>query len=179
MKTTLLTTTALVLALVAGVASAAPTTATSNAGAVSTSNSGSVAVANPVANASANSGAANAANQQTINTTNTVPEHQTIETAPPIVAPQLTTTLTETCMGSTSVGVSVLGWGATGGTTWNDKECIDRLNARELNAMGYRAEACYVMRSDPVVDAAFNKAGDTCAQPNPPVITTVTVTPRL
>jgi len=41
----------------------------------------------------------------------------TVKTVPNMVAPSLTTTLSDTCMGSSSFGLSVVGFGATGGTT--------------------------------------------------------------
>jgi len=109
-----------------------------------------------------------ASNSQTINNNSVVPSTQTLRTAPQVMAPSLTTTLTETCMGSTSLGLSVVGWGASGGTTWNDSECVRRLNARELNGMGFRAEACYVLRMDRDVEAAFQKTGGSCIPAPPP-----------
>jgi hypothetical protein len=80
----------------------------------------------------------------------------------------LTTNLTETCMGSSSLGLSVVGWGASAGTTWNDRECVRRLNARELISMGFRAEACYVLSMDRDVGAAFQKTGASCIPAPPP-----------
>jgi len=108
--------------------------------------------------------AATQGNSQSASTivNNDTPAKQTIRTAPAIVAPALTTTLTETCMGSTSLGVSVVGVGATGATTWNDGECVRRLNARELNSMGFHTEACYVLRVDKDVDGAFERSGNRC-----------------
>ena len=128
----------------------------------SASGASSTSTSSPVVTTSASSGAATAGNSQTINNNQITPSTQTLRTAPQVFAPALTTTLTETCMGSTSLGVSVIGWGATGGTTWNDGECVRRLNARELNSMGFRAEACYVLRMDRDVEAAFQKTGGGC-----------------
>lgn len=48
------------------------------------------------------------------------------------VAPGLTTTLTETCHGSSSIGGAVSGFGLSLGSTWADQECVVRLNARDL-----------------------------------------------
>ena len=110
-----------------------------------------------------------ASNSQTINNNSVVPATQTLRTAPEVILPALTTNLTETCMGSTSLGLSVVGWGASGGTTWNDSECVRRLNARELISMGFRAEACYVLSVDRDVQAAFQKTGASCIPaPAPP-----------
>lgn len=91
-----------------------------------------------------------------------VPSTQTLYTAPQIVAPALSTTLTETCMGSGSGGISTPWGGITGGKTYEDKQCIRRLNSRELAAQGFRVEACYVMMGDPEVAAAFQKSGRSC-----------------
>jgi hypothetical protein len=52
--------------------------------------------------------------------------------------------------------------GATGATTWNDGQCVRRLNARELNSMGFHTEACYLLRVDKDVDAAFERSGNRC-----------------
>lgn len=132
-------------------------TSTSTSGAVSGSSSASQAVGGTAA-------ATNAGNSQSAaNTVNVIsPANQTVRTAPALAAPGLTTTLTETCMGSTSIGVSVVGVAATGGTTWNDGECVRRLNARELNAMGFHTEACYLLRVDKDVDSAFLRSGNRC-----------------
>jgi hypothetical protein len=60
---------------------------------------------------------------------------------PAVVAPALTTTLSETCMGSTSLGASGAGFGFSVGSTWRDEACIRRLDARELRSMGRGGDA--------------------------------------
>ena len=67
------------------------------------------------------SGAATAGNTQDMTVNNA-----RLPTTPPgprpeVYAPALTTTLTDTCMGSTSIGVSAVGGGVTFGTTWTDQ----------------------------------------------------------
>jgi hypothetical protein len=52
------------------------------------------------------------------------------------VAPALTTTFSETCMGSTSMCAGFAGGSLSLGTTWEDIACIRRLDAREIKAMG-------------------------------------------
>jgi outer membrane protein OmpA-like peptidoglycan-associated protein len=90
-----------------------------------------------------------------------------------VVAPALTTTLTETCMGSSSMGVSVLGFGATGGTTWQDHHCVRRLNARELaQTVGDRDAARELMCADEEIFRVYNALGRPCrmkpdGSPNP------------
>lgn len=96
------------------------------------------------------------------------PSTQTVRMAPEIIAPSLTTTLTETCMGSSSAGLSLLGGGGSFGTTWNDRECVDRLNARELASYGLRVQACRVLRHDKIVDESFNGVPCEVAMAPPP-----------
>ena len=113
------------------------------------------------------SGAANAANAQNTNLTvqsNTViPRDTTSHFAPQVVASGLTTS-NDTCMGSTSAGLSLIGGGGTLGTTWDDKACARRQNAVRLYAMGWRAEACEVMMQDASVQAAFERTGRKCEE---------------
>ena len=75
-----------------------------------------------------------------VTVTNTGPSYTTnhpgkqdidMKNVPDVSAPGLTTTMTETCMGSTSGGVAWLGFGITGGTTWRDGRCANRLDARQ------------------------------------------------
>lgn len=60
----------------------------------------------------------------------------TVKSAPTVYAPGLTASVTETCWGSVSGGVSVIGVGATLGTTIKDMDCNHRLNA----AVAWRME---------------------------------------
>ena len=86
-----------------------------------------------------------------------------MKTAPSVFAPALSTTLTETCMGSSSAGVSWLGFGASGGTTWQDHHCIRRLNARELaQTLGDRDAARELMCGDEEVFRVYNALGRPC-----------------
>jgi hypothetical protein len=85
-----------------------------------------------------------------------------VKSVPGIVAPALTTTLTETCMGSTSVGGAVLGFGITVGSTWKDEECVRRLHAREVSALGEKDVAKEVLCGSPIVAAAYAAVGRPC-----------------
>lgn len=132
-------------------------TATSNA-----TGGTSSAVTGP---STATNGAANSANQQNITFNQTTPNKTKLETTPQVYAPALSTTLTETCMGSTSGGVSVMGFGGTLGTTWNDSQCVRRLNAREMaQTLGDRAAARALMCQDKDVAAAYAAVGQDCRQ---------------
>lgn len=97
-------------------------------------------------------------------TTTEVKGTQTIKNVASIAPPSLTTTLTDTCMGSTSGGVTVAGFGISGGGTWVDQECVNRLNARELRTLGEDglAAAKEVMCENKVVRAAYQKVGKPC-----------------
>lgn len=83
---------------------------------------------------------------------------------PAVVAPALTTTLTETCMGSTSVGAAGVGFGFSAGSTWKDTDCVNRLNARELRTFGDTAAAKEVMCENDIVRAAYKRIGQPCAE---------------
>ena len=85
-----------------------------------------------------------------------------IDTTAAAVAPALTTTLTETCMGSASVGVAVTGWGVSGGKTYVDEECVRRLHSRELRSMGFLAASAELMCGNEDVAAAMERAGTPC-----------------
>src|SRR5579872_3275435 len=161
------------------------TTSTTQSGALSGSESNSSSSSSPTvttntnavsgsnANAETKSNATNAGNAQTIVNNTNVPNHQSLKTNPEVFAPGLTTTLTETCMGSSSLGVSVLGFGASGGTTWQDHQCVRRLNARELaQTIGDREAARELLCGDDEIFRVYNALGRPCrltprGQPNP------------
>jgi hypothetical protein len=109
----------------------------------------------------ATNAASNAGNAQTTIFNSTAPN--SVRTVPTTYAPALTTTLTETCMGSTSAGGSWLGGGISIGSTWEDKSCKRRLNARELaQTLGDREAARAVMCGDPDVADAYERLGRPC-----------------
>lgn len=84
---------------------------------------------------------------------------------PSVMAPALTTTLTETCMGSTSVGVGWSGAGFSFGTTWRDSACVRRLDARQISSIhpNFAIAAKELMCDSDAVFAAFKRAGLPCA----------------
>ena len=137
--------------------------AESNSAAVS----GSVSTAiSEGGHAAAQSGAATSGNAQSITFNSpAIPTTQTLKTAPSVYAPALTTTLTETCMGSTSVGGSGIGFGISVGSTWNDGQCVRRLNAREMaQTLGDRDAARALMCQDDDVAAAYAAVGQSCTE---------------
>ena len=74
-------------------------------------------------------------------------------------APALTTTLTETCMGSTSVGAGFSGGAFSFGTTWRDHACVRRLDAREIKSFGDIQAAKEIMCDSDLVREAFKRVG--------------------
>jgi hypothetical protein len=158
------------------------------AGGSSTANSnatgGTATTGASTSSATANPNASNQGNAQNITFNQTAPSKTKLETTPQVYAPALSTTLTETCMGSTSGGVSVMGFGGTLGTTWNDSQCVRRLNAREMaQTLGDRAAARALMCQDKDVAAAYLAVGQDCRQkyevavvvPPPPPISPVVI----
>lgn len=79
-------------------------------------------------------------------------------------APALTTTLTETCMGSTSVGAGFSGGSFSFGTTWRDHACVRRLDAREIRSYGDIQAAKEIMCDSDLVRDAFKRVGRPCTE---------------
>ena len=145
-------------------------TASGGAGGSSDASSSAQGGAGGVGTASSNQSqnAQNAGNQQNINFNSTTPRTQVVKSVPATYAPALTTTLTETCMGSTSAGGSGVGFGFSLGSTWNDKQCVRRLNAREMaQTLGDRDAARALMCQDVDVARAYQAIGQNCFTPTP------------
>ena len=88
-------------------------------------------------------------------------------TPPPLGAPGLAAAGIETCLGSASGGVSVMGGGVTFGTTKVDDGCTIRLLSRQLFAFGFQKAAVALMCQDVRVAAAMEAAGTFCPPPSP------------
>jgi hypothetical protein len=85
-------------------------------------------------------------------------------TVPTVVAPGLAAAGVETCLGSASGGLSVLGGGFTFGSTTVDEGCTVRLLARQLYAFGFQKAAVALMCQDAHVAAAMYATGTPCPQ---------------
>jgi hypothetical protein len=119
---------------------------------------------NAEANASTSS-SSQQGNEQAISTTNYGSDLS--DQVPAVVAPSLTTTLSETCMGSTSMGIAGAGFGISFGSTWKDEACVRRLDSRELRSFGaglapndailFHFAAKERMCADPKIRAAFER----------------------
>ncbi len=83
-------------------------------------------------------------------------------TPPGMVAPGLTAAGIETCLGSASGGLSVMGGGFTFGSTTVDEGCTVRLLARQLYAFGFQRAAMALMCEDQHVVVAMSAVGSPC-----------------
>jgi hypothetical protein len=93
-----------------------------------------------------------------------------VRTTPSIAAPALTTTLSDTCMGSASFGLSITGFGATGGTTLVDQACVRRLDAREFRAMGLTDVALALLCQSDANRRAVEATGHLCPGTTTPLV---------
>lgn len=103
-----------------------------------------------------------------------------IKNVPSTIAPSLTTTLSDTCMGSVSAGISAVGWGLSGGTTMVDEACVRRLDSREFRAMGMNDVALALLCQSAANRKAVEATGRACpnsapAQAQTPGVTTYSV----
>lgn len=73
-------------------------------------------------------------------------------------------TSNDTCMGSTSAGISTVTIGASFATTWTDKNCVMLKNARELWNMQMKAAALARMCGDKDNLEALELTGYICPQ---------------
>lgn len=114
--------------------------------------------------ASATQDASNQGNSQSIHFNDAAPlKTQRLVTAPSIGSPGLTTTLSETCMGSVSAGITIMGGGAMGGKTYTDQECVIRLDAREVaQTLGDKEAARAIMCQKERVRLAYDQVGQPC-----------------
>jgi hypothetical protein len=86
----------------------------------------------------------------------------TVKSVPNVIAPSLTATLSDTCMGSASFGLSFVGFGATGGTTMVDEACVRRLDSREFRAMGLNDVALALLCQSESNKKAVESTGRAC-----------------
>jgi hypothetical protein len=97
-----------------------------------------------------------------INITNPANITTRLITPPGIGAPGLAAAGIETCLGSSSGGLSVMGGGFSFGRTMVDDGCTIRLLARQLYAFGYQKAAVALMCQDERVAVAMSAAGSAC-----------------
>lgn len=95
-------------------------------------------------------------------TTSTSTSINRLITPPTVVAPGLAAAGIETCLGSASGGLSLMGGGLTFGSTKVDEGCTIRLLARQLYAFGFQKAAVALMCQDDRVAVAMEAAGSLC-----------------
>ncbi|PUA20253.1 histidine kinase [Glaciimonas sp. PCH181] len=100
----------------------------------------------------------------------------TVKSAPPITAPSLTTTLSDTCMGSVSFGLSLTGFGATAASTMVDQACVRRLDSREFRAMGLNDVALALLCQSDANRKAVEATGHDCPGMARPAVATANTT---
>jgi hypothetical protein len=130
--------------------------------AVAGSQSGSLAGAQAGSQAGSNSGV-------TLNQTSISPPVNLSHAVGAAYAPALTTTLTGTCMGSTSAGAGFAGGAFSIGSTWQDDNCNLRQYANALVAIGDLPAARAVLCQSDEVRQAYQLTSTPCPQDNPGV----------
>jgi hypothetical protein len=103
-----------------------------------------------------------------INISNPANTTSRLITTPTVVAPGLAAAGTETCLGSSSGGLSLMGGGLTFGGTKVDDGCTIRLLARQLFAFGFQKAAVALMCQDDRVANAMAVSGSPC--PDGPMV---------
>jgi hypothetical protein len=147
-------------------------TTSSSSSTTGASGSASGTPASTVGAADATNRAASTPGSSAYDTRATVDYNQSsysVRTTPSIAAPALTTTLSDTCMGSASFGLSITGFGATGGTTLVDQACVRRLDAREFRAMGLTDVALALLCQSDANRRAVEATGHLCPGTSKPL----------
>jgi hypothetical protein len=91
----------------------------------------------------------------------------TVKNVPGTLAPGLAAAGIETCLGSVSGGGSIVGFGASFGTTVPDPGCQARLDARTLWSMGLKGAAVARLCLSPEIQRSMP---DVCARYTPVVV---------
>lgn len=131
---------------------------------------------NSAANSQSNAGSLSLSQGGNVQLNSTVPDtttarntiRQRLVTPPSVVAPGLAAAGIETCLGSVSGGVSVMGGGGSFGTSVKDDDCNRRLYARQLWNMGFKQAATNIQCLSPEVQYAMAAAGTPCFTTSPP-----------
>lgn len=97
-----------------------------------------------------------------LNVTNPASTTSRVITTPTVVPPGVAAAGVETCLGSASGGLSLMGGGVTFGSTKVDEGCTIRLLARQLYAFGFQKAAVALMCQEARVAIAMNDAGSPC-----------------
>ena len=87
----------------------------------------------------------------------------TVKNVPNVSGPNLITS-NDTCMGSSSGGVSGPGFGVSLGSTWTDEQCKRLKMSRELWNKGMKAASLAMDCMDPAAKTALELTGTKCPQ---------------
>jgi hypothetical protein len=98
----------------------------------------------------------------TLDITNPANSTTRLVTTPTVVPPGLAAAGVETCLGSASGGISLMGGGLTFGSTVVDSGCSIRLLSRQLFNFGFQKAAVALMCQDERVAVAMDRAGSPC-----------------
>lgn len=155
-----------------GAATGGAATGGAATGGTATGNSSTVTVSLTTGSGSGDGSGSGSSSSSASGTSNTAAQvdyggSYTVKSAPQIVAPSLTSTFSDTCMGSSSFGLSVVGFGATGGTTMVDEACVRRLDSREFRAMGMIDVALSLLCQSPANRKAVESTGRACPSASP------------
>ena len=93
---------------------------------------------------------------------NRVRQSGSLRTTANAFAPQLAASAVGTCLGSTSLGFGITGFGLSGGSTHPDMPCNLRMYSAALLATGNKGAAAAVLCHDPHVYNAFAAVGVQC-----------------
>jgi hypothetical protein len=102
----------------------------------------------------------------------------TVKSAPTMYAPSLTASMTETCWGSVSAAVSVVGVGATGGMTIKDESCNRRLDAAVAWRMDRKDIAFEIMCQDDDFKRGAAKTATPCDGDTPVKVSSASMPPQ-
>ena len=93
---------------------------------------------------------------------NRVRQLGSLRTTADAYAPGLAASAVDTCLGSSSLGFGITGFGLSGGTTHPDMPCNLRMYSAALLATGNKGAAAAVLCHDPHVYNAFAAVGIRC-----------------
>ena len=132
-------------------------TAVAGAGSQSQSQSGAAAGSASYGYAQGGGGGGGGSSQLITNNGNTYEAVDMSERVPGVIMPALTTS-NGTCMGSTSGGIGISGFGGSFGSTYTSNPCNVRFNANQMNALGQPELALEMMCSqDSVYEADLRR----------------------
>lgn len=136
---------------------------TANSSSNNAGNSQSITFTTPANTTSAQTVAVTSTGTEAVTTNGSTSSDNTVRNVPNVNAPPLVSS-NDTCMGSASAGLGIVGTGISFGKTYEDKNCIMLKNSRELWNMGMRGAAMARMCMDKLNREALEMTGFVCPQ---------------